>query len=115
MATHLTNYEPRSWSTYEISLDECSTIPTRPITGEFQEMLAESHSAAALGDRTDYDPAKVFFVDFEQSAAGHNVHPCGMLMRLTEEFRGHAVDKLAFVSHEGLDKEEPTYMFWVED
>ena len=115
MANHLTNYETRSWSTYPITLEECATIPTVAIPGEFNEMVAESVVAAELGDRPNYDPTRMFFVDFEQAAAGHTVYPAGLLMRLSGEYEGHEAGKLAFVSHEGLDEEPPTYLFWVED
>jgi ABC-type nitrate/sulfonate/bicarbonate transport system substrate-binding protein len=111
----LTNYKARSWSTYQITWEEGEMLPTRSAMGEFVEILADSPIAVKLAEADDYDASTMFFVDFEQAAAGHTEHGTGPLMRLTEELWGHPPEALVFLSYEGLDEIPALYTLFVEN
>lgn len=115
MAGPLTDYTARSWSTYNITWIEGEDLPTRSAQGEFVELKADSIIAEKLAEDPSYNPDKMFYADFEQAAAGHTEYGTGPLMRLDEEWNGHPVDSLVFLSYEGLDEDPAVYTLFVED
>lgn len=111
----LTEYAPRSWSTYRITWEEGEMLPTESAIGDFVEINADSPIAIKLAEADDYDASTMFFADFEQAAAGHTEHGTGPLMKLADELWGHPVGKLVFLSYEGLDEEPALYTLFVEN
>lgn len=115
MANPLDGYAARRWSTYVVTPAEGQLMPFEPTDNEFLICSADSDMARALAEQESYNPAAMFFSDFEQLAAGHNVYGVGPLVRLADEYEGHPAGKLAFVSYEGMENDTPEYTIFIED
>lgn len=115
MGEPLEGYVPHSWSTYIVNITDGMLLPTRPLTNGLVTIDAESASAVALANGDEYDVTTMFFFDFEQLNAGHNVYGCGPLCELDAEYEGHAEGKLCFVSYEGMENDPPNYNFFVQN
>lgn len=116
MSNPLYGYEAHEWSTYVITIPEGMLVPTRPLSPGTVTINSDSPEAVKLAEADNYDASRMFFFDFEQLSAGHNVYPCGPLCELASEYEGHPEGKLAFVSYEGMDDDEvPCYTFYVQN
>lgn len=114
MADPLADYVPKSWSTYRITPDEGHDLPTEKVEG-LVECGAESEMAKSLAELDTYDPEKMFFFDFEQMAAGHTAYGYSMVLRLTDDYRGHLAGKLAFVTYEYMADDPPMFCLYLEN
>lgn len=111
----LDGYEPRSWSTYTITTEEGFSLPTQSTENEFIQITSESPMALKMAEEEDYDASTMFFYDFEQIVAKHNVYGVGPLMALRGEYEDHPIGKLCFVSFEGMENDPPNYTFYVQN
>ena len=90
-------------------------LVAKAAVGPSIDVSDEQRFAEKLAEDPSYNPDKMFYADFEQAAAGHTEYGTGPLMRLDEEWNGHPVDSLVFLSYEGLDEDPAVYTLFVEN
>jgi len=110
----LDGYQPRSWKTYPISMEEGQHLPTAGAHEEFLGCPLDSPLTVGIAQQDSYLPERMIFFDYEQMVAGHTVYGTGSVMRLTDTYQGHPAGKICFVSYEGLDLDPPTYLLYIE-
>lgn len=114
MTTPLDDYEPRSWTTYQLSPEEGENIPSETVP-DMIDLVSDSMETMVLARRDGWDVSNVFFSDFEQLVAGHDKHGSGPVFRLAQEFMGHEAGRLGFVSYEGMGEVPRFYTMYLEN